>query len=112
MAEATEPNGGTVRFNIKDLLFDLNQKLDKVLEKMEGKAERADVHELKGRVAALEKQAEITRVLESNRQNEATTREQTRDRGLSRIQGYVVVVTSVIAAAAIVFAALPHIHFS
>lgn len=96
--------GGRVSYNVKDLLAEINTKLDRFLEKLETKAERSDVHELKGRVAALEKGAEITRVLESNR-------ETTRERGLTRFQGYIVIVSGVASTVAIALSLIPHRHF-
>lgn len=46
--------GGTVSYRVKDILGEINGKLDRVMDKLDQKAERSEVHELKNRVAALE----------------------------------------------------------
>lgn len=47
-------SGGQVTYRVKDLLGEINVKLDRVMDKLDQKADRADVHDLKTRVATLE----------------------------------------------------------
>lgn len=45
---------GTVSYRVKDILGEINAKLARVLEKLDEKADRGDVDDLKQRVTALE----------------------------------------------------------
>lgn len=54
----TEGNG--VNYSVKELLNRMDAKLDAISLKLEGKAERQSVHELAGRVSALELRLQAT----------------------------------------------------
>lgn len=100
---AESEGNGTIKYNVKDLLTDINKKLDRVIDSLGQKADRSDVHELKGRVAAVEKQLEISRLL-------ASSREETKEKGLSRFQTYVVIISSLASTAAIAATAFAYFH--
>jgi hypothetical protein len=55
----TEDPGGVVTYRVKDILAEINGKLDRVMDKLDAKAERADVHDIKTRVTALELRARL-----------------------------------------------------
>lgn len=104
---STPEDGGTVRYNVKDLLGAIDKKLDKVIESLNQKAERADVHELKGRVFALEKQAEVARLLASDREKS----EASRDRSLTRKQQLVTSFAALASTLALFVSAAHWLHF-
>lgn len=71
-------NGGVVSYRVKDILAEINGKLDRVIDKLEQKADRADVHDLKTRVAALE----VRNRLEDDRAKQTETRFTRREKAM------------------------------
>jgi len=104
---STPEDGGTVRYNVKDLLKAIDIKLDKVVEGLNTKADRADVHELKGRVFALEKQAEVARLLATDREKASDDS----DKRLTRKQQIVTTFAGVTSSAAILISGAHWFHF-
>lgn len=102
-----EDGGGTVRYNVKDLLGAIDRKLDRVIETLGDKANRADVHELKGRVSALEKQAEVARMLALDRAQTA----ENRDRNVTRKQQFVNTFAALASTVAILVSGAHWFHF-
>jgi len=100
---STPEDGGTVRYNVKDLLGAIDKKLDKVIESLGQKAERTDVYELRGRVDALEKQAEVSRLL-------ANSREEHKDKSLTRGQAIVTSFAAIASTAALFLSGLHWIN--
>lgn len=105
---STPEDGGTVRYNVKDLLAAIDKKLDKVIEALNQKADRADVHELKGRVYALEKQAEVARLLANDREKAADDG----DKRLTRKQQLVTTFAGITSSAAILISGAHWLHFN
>lgn len=51
----TDETNGTVRYTVKELLADMNKKLDRLVEAIDTKATTQDVDELSARVSTLER---------------------------------------------------------
>lgn len=96
-----DDGGGTVRYNVKDLLAALDRKLDKVLEALGDKANKSEVDALAARVLSLETEAKVARTLANDREASSAQREQVKDKSLTRKQQLVTTFSALVATGSI-----------
>jgi hypothetical protein len=65
-----EPDNGSIRFTVKELLAKVDVKLDAISGKLDAKADAHDVQALEDRIGALEKEASEVRVVAEALQSE------------------------------------------
>lgn len=98
MAVEAEGNG-TVRYTIKELLDAINKKLDGFFTELTHKADAQAVIDLTARVAVLEEAARFE-----------AKEETARDKGLTRFQSFVVILSSLASTSALALSAWHYFH--
>lgn len=99
MATGDAPDNGTVRYTIKELLDAINKKLDGFFTELTHKADAQAVVDLTARVQVLEEAARFEAKEETNR-----------EKGLTRFQSFVVILSSLSSTAALALSAWHFFH--
>jgi hypothetical protein len=72
MSEASD--NGSIRFTVKELLAEVNGKLDRISDKLDSKAEAHDLDALEARVTAIEKESAEVRIVADALKNDKSER--------------------------------------